>query len=62
MILNCDDVKTLALPGDHSHRMRVREAEVKEVKEEWGPAVSVYIEDGVRGRGVEKDCNPGLVV
>lgn len=54
MILNYDDVKTLALRGDHSHRIGVRAAEVKEVKEERGRAVSVYIEDGVRGRGAKK--------
>lgn len=59
MILNYDDVKTLALRGDHSHRIGIRAAEVKEVKEERGRAVSRYIEDGV-GEEVQKDVIQAL--
>lgn len=53
----------MALLSENHHRIEVRVAKIKEMKEKWGPSVGnivyMYIKDGVGGRGIEKACNLG---
>ena len=63
-VLN-DYVKTMVLPSENHHRIKVRVAKIKEMKEQWGTGagnIYVCIENDVGERGVDKDYNPGSAI